>query len=379
MPAKRDPSRSVAESDRGSAVFLRALCRNATESSPLPLIAAEGPEHVIRYVNPAFCRLSGLTADEVVGHPLAEIVSERKSNPCGDMLDRVYLTGNTEALSNQAHTGPSSISESYWSYTAWAVPELGGHPRGVMLQVIDTTDTVARQTRSLGVSEAITVSAIRQLENTERAEAGEGRSKQALRESEHRMKDQLQSVCALLDIHTMANEESVPVAELVQIRGSLRTMALIHDLLTRDIAPGEQGALIAVEQILEQLLPMLQLLVGAPPIEWTADDMAIPIQQAVSLAVIVNELVTNAIKHGGNRIELEAIRPGYDAHLVVRDNGPGFPAGFDPRAHCHYGLELLDTMVRAELRGEIAFTNRPEGGACVEITFPLPHAGDSQQ
>ena len=61
-------------------VDLRDLCRNATEGSPLPMVTVEGLTHIVRYVNPAFCRLSHKKKAELMGRPFAEAVPEGEAN-----------------------------------------------------------------------------------------------------------------------------------------------------------------------------------------------------------------------------------------------------------------------------------------------------------
>ena len=52
------------------------LCRGITERSPLPMAAVEGMKHIVRHVNPAFCRLVGKKREELIGSPFALAVSE---------------------------------------------------------------------------------------------------------------------------------------------------------------------------------------------------------------------------------------------------------------------------------------------------------------
>ena len=63
--------------------------------------------------------------------------------------------------------------------------------------------------------------------------------------------------------------------------------------------------------------------------------------------------------------------PEHTARLEVCDDGPGFPPGFDPLKSANTGIELIESMGRWDLCGEILYQNRPTGGACVVITFPL--------
>src|SRR5579862_6349538 len=111
---------------------LLRVCRNVTERSPLPMLAAEGVMHIVRYVNPAFCSLSGRESADLIGRPFAEAVPEGEANGCAAFLDRVYRTGTTETLSDQEHGFPFLLGV-YWSYMAWAILDAHDRPAGVMV------------------------------------------------------------------------------------------------------------------------------------------------------------------------------------------------------------------------------------------------------
>ena len=113
------------------------LCRFFSEASPQPMIAAGGPTHVVRYLNPAFARLAGRPAGDLVGRPFAEAVPEGASNACLGLLDRVFRTGQPDPLAEQEHGQTPAAS---WSYAAWAILGADGRPAGVMVQVTDATE-----------------------------------------------------------------------------------------------------------------------------------------------------------------------------------------------------------------------------------------------
>ena len=56
---------------------LSSLCVAITEHAPLPMATVEGASHIVCYVNPAFCRLMDKPAEQLVGKPFAEMLSER--------------------------------------------------------------------------------------------------------------------------------------------------------------------------------------------------------------------------------------------------------------------------------------------------------------
>ena len=98
--------------------------------------------------------------------------------------------------------------------------------------------------------------------------------------------------------------------------------------------------------------------------------MMLPMNQSASLSLLVSELVGNALKHGEGNITVTLELHEHVARLMVCDQGRGFPSDFDPQRSANTGLELIMSMAQHDLRGDVKFTNRAEGGACVIITFP---------
>jgi PAS domain S-box-containing protein len=140
---------------------LPSLCRLMFEGSPLPMVTVEGAKHVVRYVNPAFCRLAGKSKDELIGNPFAEIVPE---DGLLSFLDQVYRTGEAGI-----HTEPetSVIQTAYWSYAMWPVVSADERPVGVMIQV---TETARFHRQATAMNEELLLTAVRQHELTEDAE-----------------------------------------------------------------------------------------------------------------------------------------------------------------------------------------------------------------
>ena len=84
MAAKQAPAATL--SDLSSRCF---------DHSPLPMVTVEGATHIVRYVNPAFCRLTGKSKDELVGTPFCGMLPE--TDECLTLLDRIYRTGQPES------------------------------------------------------------------------------------------------------------------------------------------------------------------------------------------------------------------------------------------------------------------------------------------
>jgi two-component sensor histidine kinase/PAS domain-containing protein len=198
------------------------------------------------------------------------------------------------------------------------------------------------------------------------------RLQRAMAETHHRVKNNLQVISALVDMQNMKHEDEVPASELVRIAQHIRALATIHDLLTAHAKMDTETDTLHSAAIMDKLMPLLQDLAGKRKLSVSAQDIVLPMRQATSLAVLVNELVSNAVKHGGTEIDVTLSQDRGKAQLVVTDDGPGFPDGFDPEKAANTGLELIDSLSRLDLHGTTAFQNRPDGGARVVVEFPLP-------
>ena len=208
---------------------------------------------------------------------------------------------------------------------------------------------------------------------------------QVIQEMHHRVKNSLQGVSALLEMQIPPDSDMMPTATARESLNQIKTIALVYDLLARDQPIGKVDA----GQVLTKL--GLLLCAGAQTaeqnnsIQVTAEPAMIPTKAATSLALTVNELVSNSLKHSSKikrknadaeaAIRIRLWKQNEAVHVSVQDAGPGFPSDFDPKIHANIGLELVLTLVRHDLRGTIVFSNRlaPDAGTIcggqVEIVF----------
>jgi PAS domain S-box-containing protein len=194
----------------------------------------------------------------------------------------------------------------------------------------------------------------------------------AMVEVHHRVKNNFQAISALVDIQVMDHPYAVPVNRLTELRLHIRTLAAIHDLLTQNTLQGGFADRLSTKDALEELVPMLQATAGAEQIRLSVEDVQLPLRHGMLLAVLVNELVTNAVKHGSRNVDVTLTVVDGRIAMELCDDGPGFPAAFDVSKAASTGLKLVESMSRWDLGGDTAYQNRPEGGACVRVTFPLP-------
>jgi len=136
-------------------------CIAIAEHSPLPMVTVEGDRHIVRYANPAFCRLMEKPSGQLVGKPFDELLPEK--DHCAKMLARVFRTGKPES---HTETENSKAHPIFWSYTIWPVLADKGLV-GVMIQVIETTQV---HEKTVAMNEALLLGSLRQHELTEVAE-----------------------------------------------------------------------------------------------------------------------------------------------------------------------------------------------------------------
>jgi len=132
---------------------LSKLGRATTEHAPSPMATVEGASHIVRYVNPAFCRLMDKSADQFVGRLFCEIMPAK--DEWTTMLDRVFLRGEAECHTERQL---SRLRSDFWSYAMWPVMA-GKRPTGVIIQVVGS---VRFHEKTLAMNEALVLGAVRQ-------------------------------------------------------------------------------------------------------------------------------------------------------------------------------------------------------------------------
>jgi PAS domain S-box-containing protein len=218
------------------------------------------------------------------------------------------------------------------------------------------------------------------LDITERRKA-EDRIKAALKEKEvmlreihHRVKNNLQVVSSLLNMQARNATDEKTKGILSESRDRVMTMSLIHSQLYE----GSDLAEINMKEFVDRLLGQLQSYqVGDTRITRVVrvDDYPFPISVAVPVGLIINELLSNALKHafegrdeGKIEVSLTASEGGR-INLTVSDDGAGLPPGFDINASKTLGLRLVKILTEDQLQGTLEVTS--DGGATFKIEFDI--------
>jgi PAS domain S-box-containing protein len=199
-----------------------------------------------------------------------------------------------------------------------------------------------------------------------------------IEEAHHRIKNNLQMVSGLLQLEA----ESAPMESS---KGLLQTaitriqaIAQVHNLLSEEMMEKvDVNALITT--IVQTLVAAAPTKHGTPDVTVDVDSVWLGAEQAVPLALIVNELLSNTFVHGRApvgqplRARIRCRQQGGTIELVLTDNGGGMADGKDWRECGGQGMNIVTQLAQVNLRGHLQIDSRDEG-LCAELRFEIvPH------
>ncbi len=204
-----------------------------------------------------------------------------------------------------------------------------------------------------------------------------------LREVHHRVKNNLAAILALFDMQRRAIPEGPASTILEEIGFRVRAMNLVHEKLYRSSSLSR----VDFQDYCQSLLAHLHAAFGSPPILYRieAREVGIPLDIAVPCGMIINELVTNALKYAfPEERRLSGLPPcmvrvaltgdGERFTLTVADNGIGLPPGYQWQQATTLGLMLVRMLGLHQLGGDCAVTG--DDGTSFTLTFSLHREDD---
>ncbi len=191
-----------------------------------------------------------------------------------------------------------------------------------------------------------------------------------IREIHHRVKNNLQTVAALLRLQARRSDSQETRDALAEAMRRVATIALVHETLSQTI-----DETVDFDDVFGRVV-RLAADVASPGEQPTTKIVGsfglVGADVATSLSVVLTELVSNAVEHGfadkQGTIEVEARRDECDLTVYVRDNGLGMR---DSGPGTGLGTQIVRTLVQGELRGTISWADRPGGGTEVIIHIHL--------
>jgi two-component sensor histidine kinase len=225
----------------------------------------------------------------------------------------------------------------------------GGEPRGALVLVRDVTEVRRRDRQIMGKDATI-------------------------REIHHRVKNNLQTVAALLRMQARRMTDPAAQAALQESVRRVGSIALVHETLS--LALDEE---VDFDSIADKVLAMCADIAGmgaVVTVRRTGAFGVLPADIATPLSMTLTELVQNAVEHAYPEategvIEVVVDRTADRLVVEVLDDGAGLPEGFDLAASTRLGLQIVRTLVAGELRGELALLPREPRGTRALLSVPL--------
>ena len=192
-----------------------------------------------------------------------------------------------------------------------------------------------------------------------------------LKEIHHRVKNNMQVIYSLLNLQARGIADPAIRAMFEESRNRVNSMAMIHEKLYRS----KDFASVDFKEYLQGLVASIAETYKRPEIIWQVEmaPLSLDVNVGIPCGLIVNELVSNSMKHAfpdgrGGMIRIGIERDGERMNvLTVQDDGVGFAAGIDFRNTTSLGLQLV-TVLTGQLKGTIEMHR--EGGTSFCVTFP---------
>lgn len=242
----------------------------------------------------------------------------------------------------------------------------------LMREVTEHRATEHRLRQARGKLEALNVELDRKVqERTRDLETALARNELLIEEVHHRVKNSLQIASSLLALSSRDIADEQARAKLAAVKAQIRAIAATYDAIHQMGAAETVDICGVVPQLCKEITRGAGELVELQ----TETDGPCPVtaDTAVALALAINELVTNSIKHArpgaGTLVQVRCRNDGGRALLTIADDGPGFPPGFRLEEATGFGVRMTRTIV-AQAKGEMRLVEAP-AGAAVEIAVPL--------
>lgn len=346
-------ARTVAEREealRLSRENYRSIFENAAEG-----IVQTTPAGRVLSANPAAARIFGLPSPEDALTRFTDIAKDIYTDPA----DRQRLMRTLAAK-----------GEAFMQVEVKRVD-------GELLWVEIRSRAVLDEDGKISHIESILSDITERREAEERLRASLAEKDVLLREIHHRVKNNLQIISSLLYLQAISLKDETAQTAFQESQNRIATMALVHEELYRSKDFSRVDLREYAQKLVARVLQGLGN--GRVRVEHMTQELRLPIQTAIPCGLVLNELVTNAVKHAfagpGEHALFVTIRAeGGMGVLLLEDNGKGLPPGFDPEKCETLGMQLV-TRLATQIGGRFEAAASPRGGASFRLAFPLIESG----
>jgi len=336
--------------------------------SPVPQFVIN-TEHEVVYWNKALEAQSNINTGEIVGTNNHWKAFYSKERPCmadllvdGNLEDIPKYFGNKYKRSNILDDACESID---------FFPSLGENGSWLHL-----TATSIRNSKGKIIGALETLQDISEQKDAESKIMKSLKEKEVLlREIHHRVKNNLQIISSLINLQSNYLEDEKTSETFKEIQNRVKSIALLHEKLYQS---NDLSKINLADYIPQIALDLYKSYGVGPDIKLDIDieDVLLDINKALPCGLIINELLTNSIKHAfskertlsdkNDKIRINLQQKENIYQLIVSDNGMGYPDDLDINKTKTLGLSLVNGL-KDQLNGQIELKNK--NGAFFKLTF----------
>lgn len=194
------------------------------------------------------------------------------------------------------------------------------------------------------------------------------------KELQHRTKNSLGIVASLLSLSASELEDEKPARLFQEAANRVRSISMVYDKLNMSSNSGQVNLATYIGELARLLFDTYTERDGRITLTSRIESIPSDIKPAVALGLIMNELLTNALKYAypagtSGEIRLSLTENDHGLELRVSDDGPGLPPGLDVKKAGSLGLRIVD-LLAGELEGELRFEKGPGTTAVLETRLP---------
>jgi PAS domain S-box-containing protein len=292
-------------------------------------------------VNDAYCAMSGYTRDELIGTHISRFDATEEPEDTARRVEELLRTG--AAVFETVHRRKDGRTYDVEAAVRFMEAN-GGRFVAFMRDVTERNRFMEGQQREIEERTCL------------------------LQEFGHRVKNNLAMISSLIAMKDATLGEEV---DLSDIQRQVRVIEVLHEKL---VIPENISEIDLASYVAEFLPRIVSFGSGAPiDVERRIEHLVVPTRTAITLGMLIAELVTNAIKHAfpettERRLGVSCTREGARGRLVVTNSGASLPTDFDVTSAGNLGMRLINAMV-GQLQGRLTVEREPH--TAFSIDFPL--------
>ncbi len=339
----------------------------AIRSSPMPMVITDilQPDNPIIFANDAFLRMTGYSRDEVTGRN-CRFLQGPDTDPRAVSEIRNAIAARRDIaidILNYRRDGTTFWNALYLS----PVRDVDGGVQYFFASQLDATERKQHELHAVDLQQNLE----RQVAvRTRELEEALRRTRLLMHEVDHRVKNNLQMISAMLMMQSMSIPDDRVKETLQEMLDRVDAMGLVHKRLYQADDIGEFD----IAEFTCEIAANLVAATGRRDIDLVMETEAVMIRPnaAACVALVINEAITNALKHAfpiGQQGNLNvAVRPaGNLCEISIRDNGMGMPKELPQRSS--FGRTLIETLI-VQLKAKIEWLPGSPG-TLVKISLPL--------